>query len=486
MGLETSILNALQTDEGESWVEEEMGGCQFSDKRLGKRATIMIKDISAKIGESIPIASQDWASTQAAYRFVGNESVSPEDILGGHFLATRQRIAATSGPVLILHDTTEFVSGSKSPDMGFLQHSVIGRTSKGGSSEIAVRGVAMHSSLALTPEGLPLGLTAAKLWTREKSEESDSSKKKKKWELALVPIEEKESFRWLENLTEVTELLGATESCVHIGDRESDIFEFFVIAEELKTHFLLRSNSDRVTSEDGKAISLVMEDEPVRGEHQIELTDRHGKKHQTILELKFRQIEVPPPSGKKRQYSPIAMTVIHAIERGEPEGRERIEWKLLTNLPAKTLSQAVEKLNWYAMRWKIEVFHKILKSGCKAEDSKLRTSERLTNFVALCCIVAWRVFWLTMLRRTAPEAPACVALTETEIKILDVAVKPLPRETQSTSKTVSDCILKLARLGGYLARAGDPPPGNLVIWRGLSRLNDLHLGYLLGRKDVCN
>ena len=137
------------------------------------------------------------------------------------------------------------------------------------------------------------------------------------------------------------------------------------------------------------------------------------------------------------------------------------------------------------MRWKIETFHKILKSGCKAEDSKLRASERLANLIALLCVIAWRVFWLTMLRRTTKIASAEIAFTPTEIRLLNHLVKK-PNAGVTTENPVADCVLKLARLGGYLARAGDPPPGNLVVWRGLSRLNDIQLGFSIASELVGN
>ena len=166
-------------------------------------------------------------------------------------------------------------------------------------------------------------------------------------------------------------------------------------------------------------------------------------------------------------------------------GREKIEWKLITNLPVDSLAEAVEKLQWYAMRWKIETFHKILKSGCKAEESKLRTAKRLANLIAVYCIVSWRIFWLTMLNRTAPEAPPEVALTPTEILLLDELIKPKSAEWP-TKKTVSGYLKKVARIGGYLARANDPPPGNMIMWRGMSRLIDIQLGFNLASKLVGN
>ena len=300
-----------------------------------------------------------------------------------------------------------------------------------------------------------------------------------------VSIEEKESYRWLENLRHTTALAMEPEHCFHIGDRESDIYEFFCTAAELKTHFLVRTCVDRLAGEEGKTIAAEMMRAPGQGLHRIEFKDSKGVDCQAVLEMKFQQIEVHLPIGKQSQYPTLTLTVIHAHERGTPKGREKIQWKLLTNLKVDCFADAVEKLDWYAQRWKIETFQKILKSGCKAEDSKLRTYERLTNFIALCCIVSWRVFWMTMLRRVAGEMPPSMALTDVEDLLLDeiTAAKRCPA---SENTTLADYLLSIARLGGYLARAHDPPPGNIVMWRGLSRLTDIQLGFALGAKFVGN
>ena len=152
---------------------------------------------------------------------------------------------------------------------------------------------------------------------------------------------------------------------------------------------------------------------------------------------------------------------------------------LITDLAVRSRSAAIKKINWYAMRWKIEVFHKILKSGYKAEDSKLRTAERLANLMAVFCILSWRVLWLTMLNRTAPDASPKMALTDTEIALLDELISDVGNR-RCRPGTLAFYLTKLARLGGYLARAADPPPGNVVIWRGLSRLTDIELGAEIG------
>ncbi len=188
--------------------------------------------------------------------------------------------------------------------------------------------------------------------------------------------------------------------------------------------------------------------------------------------------------GLIERYPSLELTVLHAQERSKPKNRKRIDWKLLTDLPVRSLKDAIEKLRWYALRWKIEMFHKILKSGCKAEDRRLRTAERLVNLIAIFCIVSWRIFWMTMLNRADPHAPPSLALTKTEMRLLDHLVPDKSKPVNRMS--VSRYIVKIARLGGYLARARDPAPGNIVMWRGLSRLSDIELGALAEAKLVGN
>jgi len=179
------------------------------------------------------------------------------------------------------------------------------------------------------------------------------------------------------------------------------------------------------------------------------------------------------------------LTVLHATERDAPKGRDRIDWKLITDLPIGSREEAIEKLNWYAMRWKIETFHKILKSGFRAEEVRLRTAERIVNLIAILCILSWRVFWMTMVNRSMPDASPEIALTSTELYLLDQLVPDRPGPVPPNS-TLALYLTKLARLGGYLARAKDPPPGNLVMWRGLTRLPDIQLGFILGTQVVGN
>jgi hypothetical protein len=452
------------------WVEQELDGCAFPDQRLKARLAKLLGDLGRRIGGTIPAACQDWAATKAAYRFFGNPRVEEGVILAGHFAATTARFAVTTGTILVLHDTTEFSFTRDTPD-GVGQLSFV----KGRHVTHTVCGVLLHSSLVVTPEGVPLGLAAVKFWTRKKFKGTNTLRGKVN--ATRIPIEKKESVRWLENLTHSAEQLGDPSRCVHIGDREADIYELFCAARRADTHFLVRTCVDRLAGQGDTTISKRMAREAVRGEHQVEVRDDHGKVSTARVRLRFCRLTVHPPVAKQGRYPALALTVIHADERGTPVGREPIRWRLLTDLPVADLASAVEKLDWYASRWKLETYHKVLKSGCQAERAKLRTAERLTNLLAVLCVIGWRVFWLTMVNRATPDAPAETVLTAAEIEVLDrmaAGVTP-PAE----SRTVTYYLVEIAKLGGYLARTKDPPPGNLVIWRGLIRLADILSGFQL-------
>lgn len=390
----------------------------------------------------------------------------------GHFAATKERMAGTEDLVFVLHDTTEFTFQREDQAAIGLTKSVnSGRDKADRLRSHAVCGILMHSSLVLTREGLPLGLAAVKFWTRKKFK--GTAALKRKINPTRVPIEQKESFRWLDNLRQSTELLGDPGRCIHIGDRESDIYELFCTAQEMGTHFLIRTCVDRLAGDGGHTIATEMKGVKVAGLHRIEIRNGRGEPDEAILELKYHKISVLPPIGKQKRYPPLILTVIHAEERGSPRNREKIKWKLITDLTVRSRCDAIEKLQWYAFQWKIEVFHKILKSGCKAEYAKLRTAQRLAHLIAIFCLISWRIFWITMANRTTPaESPGC-ALTKLEINLLNHIVKD--REPCG-QKTLSHYLTKIARLGGYLARASDPPPGNTVIWRGMMRLTDITLG----------
>src|SRR5579864_681918 len=227
-------------------IENELVDSGFSDPRLQRRFSALVKGFEQRLGASVPWACQDWAAVKAAYRFLANDRVSEAEILAGHFQATRSRLPKDDSPVLVLHDTTEFSYRRKDRKAIGLVRTIPGWTGRGKNGRPHVHtvcGILMHSSLAVTPEGLPLGLIAIKFWTRKKFKHTQALRGKIC--PTRVPIETKESIRWLENLRQSTAVLAQPQRCVHVGDRESDIYELFCAAQEEGTHFLVRTCVDR-------------------------------------------------------------------------------------------------------------------------------------------------------------------------------------------------------------------------------------------------
>lgn len=343
-------------------------------------------------------------------------------------------------------------------------------------------GVLMHSSLVLTPEGLPLGFSAKKFWNRDRFKGKRALYRRKN--ATRISIEEKESYRWLEGIRNSNKLLGDPYRLVHIGDREADIFGLFSLAQGEDSNYLVRIKVNRRTEDETKTINSVLKQAKKRGKIKITYRDADGILVTAILGIKIEKMRLKPSFGiKSKNYPDLDATVIHAKEISKSGGtREPIGWKLITNLPVTDVADAAEKLQWYALRWKIEVFFKVLKSGCRVEESKLRTAEALCKLIAIQSVLAWRVFWMTMLNRESQNLSPRFALSDVETKILD-HLKP---DKERIKKTLSSYIVKIAKLGGYLARASDPPPGNKVMWRGMQRLTDIQIGVEIGGQFVGN
>src|SRR4051794_32964908 len=191
----------------DAWVERELATAEFPDERLKARLGHLLGDLGERIGQTLPVACQDWAATKAAYRFFDNPRVNDQTILAGHFAATADRFSATTGTVLVLHDTTEFSFTRNTPDgVGYLSYV------KGRHATHTACGVLLHSSLAVTTDGLPLGLAAVKFWTRKRFKGTNAAKRTVN--PTTVPITEKESIRWLDNLTRSTQQLGDPTRCL--------------------------------------------------------------------------------------------------------------------------------------------------------------------------------------------------------------------------------------------------------------------------------
>ena len=446
--------------------QTETEGGTFRDKRHQARLAEVLRVAADHIGETIPAACTGWGETKATYEFLNGDKngITEWNILSGHFAATGKRIAAEPGMVLVPHDTTDCVfrrSASETDEEGNCKP--VYQKNVDGTVKVRTKFcVHLHISYAMTPDGRQLGIASAQVYTREKFGGT----------AALIRSESptrlrpghKESIRWIDGLGQATDLCGDPKKCVHIADRESDSYEFIDAACKKGTNYLIRIKNDRSTDEE-MHVSELMKLSAVRGVHLVRVKDKEGNDDVAKLEIRARVVNILPPVRKRKDLEPLVATVIYAEEKGEPKKRERISWKLMTNLPVRSRKHAIKMLDWYALRWKIEVFNKALKSGCNTEGSKLRTAQRLTNLIAINCIVAWRVCKLTMLNRAQPNGPPEEHLTQQEMEILDEQVDDMPGTTGR--KTLGDYIIKIAKLGGYLARKSDAPPGNIVMKRGV-------------------
>ena len=235
-------------------------------------------------------------------------------ILAWHFDATRDRVLVTAGPILILHDTTELTFHREDGrEIGHRGTSQIGTTTRPLYHKVC--GILMHSSLAVTTDGLPLGLAAIKFWTREKFKGSTALKRH--INPTREPIEYKESMCWMDNLRQSTALLSDPARCIHVGDRGSDIYELFCEARDAGTHFLLRTCVDRCAGDGEHTVADEMAEVRCKGLHKVEVQDRYGNVSEAVVELRYRRVVVRPPRAKQSRYEPIKVTILHATERGE-------------------------------------------------------------------------------------------------------------------------------------------------------------------------
>lgn len=455
----------------------EIQSCTFSDQRHKSRMHTILENLEKKHGSKTSETQKDWASTKGYYRFLSNQSITANDILSGHYCATADRVRASNTPVLVLHDTTthtfnrvdeESIGWVKLHHNELMQH----REEEPG----LICGTLFHASLAVTAEGVPLGLLDAHFWSRENMKLKSEAEKRQK--TARLPIEKKESYRWLEGLKNSEARVGEREyPLIHVADRESDIFAYFNEAEEQGAYFLSRVKMNRLADE--SSLFEVMVDENDKLQYDISLFDRNRKKINATIGVTAKRVLVHPPETAKDRYPSHNLMCICATEIDPPKGRKPISWSLLTNLPVKVPQDLKKVLEWYKLRWQVEYFFKILKMELNTESSKLRSFGTISNFLALSSILAWRIHWLVFLNRSKIEASPTIAFTATEIDILK-------RFSKKKLTTLQDFINALATHGGYLARRSDPPPGLIIISRALRRLKDIVIGYELAQKDVGN
>jgi hypothetical protein len=444
------------------WVRREFGGAKLGDRRLADRLLHLAGAFFAHPQANIPQACGSVAAAKAAYRFFDNKRVTMDALLEPHHQATIDRIRRES-LVLVAQDTSS-LNYSGRPDM-----QGIGPIS---SSVNGPQGLEMHSALAFRPDGLPLGILDIACWHRKPE---DFGKRK---QCNAKPIEQKESFKWLRALAPISEAAKACPNTriITLADRESDVYEYMLDAHTRQLPVVLRAREKyRSVEGDVHTLWLHMMVTPIAATIELAVPRRDKKPARVAnLSLRFSAITLKPPQNKP-DLPAIPMWVVLAREDSTPTNTEPLEWMLLSSVPVTGLADAIERIQWYAARWGIEVFHRILKSGCQIEERQLGTADRLEACLAIDAVVAWRIHHLTFLGRVTPDLPCTAVFDDDHWKAIVVfkTRKPPPEQPPS----LREMIRAVAQLGGFLGRKSDGEPGTQTLWRGLQRMDDIAMAF---------
>ena len=475
----------------ENWVAKEFQLANLGDQRLNKRLSLLLDRFSKLPESTINQACENWAETKAAYRFFKNDNIAYKEITSSHIEATKKRCKEFS-TIIAIQDTTYFNYSDHPETQGLCP---LSRNKGKHKDDIVTLGLIMHSTLAVSTDGLPLGVIDQKIYSRSEPSKEKKELKKKTHNNALS-IEEKDSYRWLEALKNYNDEFNAQSvKIVTVCDREADIYDFFCLADQLQCFVVIRANQNRKINKSSPCSETTGEElwdfvkrTKCRGSIQViipELKDRPARI--ATCQIKFTKINLTSPRNHIiktiEKKSILLMYAIFVFEKNCPKSAEPIEWMLLTNILIKNIDQAIEKIEWYCLRWKIETWHKIIKSGLRVEDCRLSTSDRLIRYLAVMSIVAWRIFWITVIARVTPNAPCYLFLNDSEWKILFSKFnrgKKIPKRPP----TVNQSVIWIAQLGGFLARKGDKEPGISHIWRGLKKFSNILEGADIA-KEIC-
>lgn len=449
-----------------SWIKREFENMSVGDERIIKRAISSMEAAAAKPNESIPeVMGGNWNDIKATYNLFNNDKLNPDIILSGHRQETLSRIKSLDDDtVLIIQDTTG------------INYSSHGCVELGNHSSVAgAKGILMHSALAVTEKGLPLGILYQKFWSRKPPQEGRNHQK--------LPISEKESLKWFTALDESTYGIPSNKTAITICDREAEIYEFFLKGLNDGKHLLIRSCKNRLVKGEHRTLLEELAHIPWAGETIIKVprnTRDNIPSREVRCRVKFHKVTIKPPHILK-QSSKLPNLDLYSVlieEVGEPpKGCSPLYWLLLTTLCVNTVEDALKMVYRYTQRWRIERFHLALKSGCKVEDLQLETFERLANAISFYSVIAWKILWLTYEAREHPDE-LCTKILKTyewqALHCLYNKTKILPDKPP----TIKEAVRMIAKLGGFIGRKSDGEPGVIVIWRGLSRLDNIANLYL--------
>lgn len=415
-----------------------------------------------------------WGDTRNAYNFFANERVTFAVVLESPMTvvsrALRERFAGTT--VLNVQDTTEIN----------LSH-LNSMTGLGEIGNPKNRGLFLHPSLAVSPDGVPLGLLSAQVWDRPPSRHGKTKQRREK------AFEDKESLRWWTAIEESEKRVGRPGLLLHVADRESDIYEVFKRARDERYRILLRAAQDRrVEGEQSTLWAQVATFAPVGEARPLSVPTRPAKEgkparaaRDTSIVIRYGLVTLREPKGS----GTVDMYAIQVTEVDPPAGVEPIEWLLLTSDPITSIEDAWQRVEWYRCRWRIEEFFQVLKSGCRIEARQFESRSTYEPALAIALLTAVRLLSLVKQARVIPDAPASTVLSQDEEHVLvQHAQAKRMGHCGSSPLRLADTVVLIAMLGGYKARSCDGPPGWITLWRGLRRLEDMVEGYRLAHPEL--
>ena len=450
-----------------NWAEREFGSIRLYDNRLKQRLYAIADDFYNKPQANIPEACGGKARTMGAYRFFQNEKVTMDIILDAHTEATIERIKEHK-VVLAPQDTTilDYSTHPMTKDLGptsHLDHQSIG--------------LILHDTLAFSEDGTPLGVLDAQVWARDPQDRGKTRRRKE------LPIEQKESMKWLRSYRRVNEIakLCPETLIVSVGDREADIYELFHEAQrkDSKAGLLVRVGKRRNRKVEGIDLWDYMSSQEERGQFQIHVPRRGNiRAREAQMSLRYSSIDLEPPK-RFSSSDPIKVWAVYIREiNPPPDIKSPIEWMLLTTVSVDNFSEAYQRVQWYTRRWGIEIYHRTLKSGCRIKDRQLGSADRLETALAVDMVVAWRIYHMTMLGREVPDSPASVFFKEEEWKALYCYVHKTPIAPDEPM-SLREAIRMVGQIGGHLGRKSDGEPGTVTLWRGIQRLDTATEMYII-------
>ncbi len=462
----------------EDWILEETQTVSLGDARLNTRFREVLAQLGARPTASIPAACGGHTEMTAAYRLFDNENVTFERILAPHTQASRTRMAAQA-TVLLVQDTTEI-------DATRPKQQVEGA---GPLNEGTRQGMLLQVLHAFTPDGTPLGTLVGTPWARD--EKTNDAPVLSRAQRYALPFENKESYRWLETLNQAQDEADRHPDTqfICICDSEADIYEVLhaAQAEPRRIDWIVRGCQNRaLQSNVGEPAMhhlceyvltrpvLFSKTINVRGRDAKIAANTRGRRQarqsrSACVEVRSARVTLRPPRQRDAHLPAIAVNVVLVKEIDAPANDVPVEWCLLTSLPVETAEQVSTIIQYYCMRWMIEIFFRVLKSGCHVEQRRFETLDRLQNCLAVYLIIAWRTLYVCRLGRACPDINCEAIFDPAEWK----PVWKIVRHTNPPTKppSLGEMTILVAQLGGYIYRKNSPP-GPQTIWIGLQRAHD--------------